>query len=106
MGKSIEAAKSLLEEMASNNYHWSSERVAPNKASGIYGIDAMDWLASKVDALTQCFNKLGTPSGSSMGGPFGAMFEVGALCEICGIQGHIAVECQSIFRVIEHANAL
>jgi len=25
MGKSIEAAKALLEEMASNNYHWSSD---------------------------------------------------------------------------------
>jgi len=25
MGKSIEVAKALLEEMASNNYHWSSE---------------------------------------------------------------------------------
>ena len=29
MGKSIEAAKALSEEMASNNYHWSSERAAP-----------------------------------------------------------------------------
>jgi len=53
----------------------------------------VDLLASKVDALAQCFDKLGTPSGSSMGGPSGAMFEVGALCEICGIQGHIAAEC-------------
>jgi len=25
MGKSIEAAKTLLDEMAFNNYHWSSE---------------------------------------------------------------------------------
>jgi len=29
MGKSIEAAKALLEEMASNNYHCSSERATP-----------------------------------------------------------------------------
>ena len=50
MGKLIEAAKALLEEMASNNYHWSSERAAPKKASGIYGIDAVDMLASKVNA--------------------------------------------------------
>jgi len=28
MGKSIDAAKALLEEMASNNYHWSSDRAA------------------------------------------------------------------------------
>jgi len=25
MGKSIEAANALMEDMASNNYHWSSE---------------------------------------------------------------------------------
>jgi len=32
MGKSIEAAKALLEEMTSNNYHWSSERATPGGA--------------------------------------------------------------------------
>ena len=29
MGKSIEAVRALLEEMASNTYHWSSERATP-----------------------------------------------------------------------------
>jgi len=106
MGKSIEATKALLEEMASNNYHWSSERAAPKKASGIYGIDAVDMLASKVDALAKRFDRLGTHSGSSKEGPSGAMFEVGALCEICGIQGHIATECQTTFPGVEHANAM
>jgi len=51
MGKSIEVAKALLEEMASNNYHWSNERATLKRASEIYGIDAVDLLASKVDAL-------------------------------------------------------
>jgi len=31
MGKSIEDAKALLEEMASTNYHWSSERATPKE---------------------------------------------------------------------------
>jgi len=107
MGKSIEAAKALLEEMASDNYHWSSERTTPKRASGIYGIDAVDLLASKVDALAQRFDKLGTPPpGSLVGGPSGAMFMVGPLCEICGIQGHVAVECKSTFPGVGHANAL
>ena len=54
----------------------------------------MDFLASKVDALAQRLDRLGTPfSGSLVGSSSDAMFEVGALCEICGIQGHIAVEC-------------
>jgi len=87
MGKSIEAAKALLEEMASNNYHWSSERAAPKRASGIYGIDVVGLLVSKVDALAQHFDRLETPPpGSLVEGLSGAMFEVGALYEICGIQ--------------------
>jgi len=36
MGKSIEAAKIVLEEMASNNYHWSNERVTPKRPNGVY----------------------------------------------------------------------
>jgi len=51
MGESIEAAKALLEEMASHNHHWSSERATPKRTSGVYGVDAVDMLASKVDAL-------------------------------------------------------
>jgi len=51
-----------LEEMASNNYHWSSERAATKRTSGVYGVDAMDLLASKVDAFAQRFDRLGTPS--------------------------------------------
>ena len=106
MGKSIEVAKTLLEDMVANNYHWSNERAAPKKASGVYGVDAVDLLASKVDALAQRFDRLGTPSGSSMGSPSGAMFEVGAFCEVCGVQGHISAECQSVFPGVEHANAM
>jgi len=93
MGKLIEAARALLEEMASNNYHKSSERATPKRTSRVYGVDAMDLLASKVDALAQRFDGLGTPSlGSLEGSSSGIMFEVGALCEIYGIQGHVAVE--------------
>ena len=68
MGKSIGAAKTLLEEMASNNYHWSSKRAAPKRTSGIYWIDVVDMLASKVDALAQRFDRLGTPFPGSLGG--------------------------------------
>jgi len=34
------------------------------------------------------------------------MYEVGALCEICGIQGYVAAECQSTFQGVEHDNAM
>ena len=98
MGKSIEATKALLEEMASNNYNWSSERVALKRTSGVYEVDAVDLLASKVDASAERFDRLGTPSSRSLvGSSSSAIFEVGALCGICGIKGYIAAECQSTF---------
>jgi len=34
MGKSIKAAKVLLEDMASNSYHWSSEGVTLKRNDG------------------------------------------------------------------------
>jgi len=60
MGKSIEAARALLEEMASNNYHWSSERATLKRSGGKYNIDAMTLLASRVDALAQRLDKVST----------------------------------------------
>jgi len=51
MGKSIGRAKVLLEEITSNNYHWSSERAIPRQQSGKYGVNTVTLLASKVDVL-------------------------------------------------------
>jgi len=92
--------------MTSNNYHWSSERATPKRASGVYEVDAVDMLASKVDALAQRFDRLGTPSGSQMGSSSGAVFEIRAVCEMCGLQGHVAAECHSMYQRVEHANAM
>ena len=57
----------------------------------------MDMLASKVDALAQRFDRLGTPSGSQVQSSSGTMFKIGALYEMCGLQGHLAVECHSTY---------
>jgi len=97
MGKSIEAAKAFLEGMVSNNYHWSSEGAIPKRTSGVYGVDAVDMLASKVDALAQRFDRLRTPLGSQVGSSSGAMFEIGALCEMCELQDHVAAKFHSIY---------
>jgi len=48
-GKSINAVKALLKEMASNNYHWSSERAIPRRGSEKYDVDSVTLLASRVD---------------------------------------------------------
>ena len=81
MGKSIEVAKALLEETASNNYHWSSERASPRRGGGRYKMDAVTLLASKVDALVQRLDKVGTPSVTSAG----PSMEAYAYCETCGV---------------------
>ena len=60
MGKSTEDAYELLEEMASNNYQWSTERGMPKKASGMYEVDGINMLNAKVDNLVKMFGKLGS----------------------------------------------
>jgi len=61
MGKSIEVAKALLEEMNSNNCHWSSEQATPKRSCGRYNVDALTVVASRVDALAQRLDRVGTP---------------------------------------------
>ena len=58
MGKSIEVANAQLEEIASNNYHWSSERTALKRSSGRYEVDALTLLASRVDVLAQRLDRM------------------------------------------------
>ena len=73
MGKSIEAAKALLEEMASNNYHWASESVTPKRGGGKHAVDTVTLLASRVDALAQRLEKVATHQPLLRGRPWGPM---------------------------------
>ena len=61
MAKSIEPTKALLEEITSNNYHRSSESTSLKRSGGKYDVDTVHLLASKVDELTQWFDRLSTP---------------------------------------------
>ena len=72
-------------------------RATSKRASGVYGVDAVDLLTNKVDVLVQRFDRLGTPSGSQVRSSSGTMFKIGALYEMCGLQGHLAVECHSTY---------
>ena len=86
MDKSIEEVKILLEEMASNNYHWASDRATTQRGGGKHTIDVVTLLASQVDVLAQRLEKMSshpTPGGSSGS----------------------AVECYNGLSAIEHANA-
>jgi len=60
MGKAIDTSKALLEEIASNNYHWSSKRANPRRGSGRHKVDALTILASRVDALAQRLDRVAT----------------------------------------------
>ena len=93
IGKSIEAAKVLLEETASNNYHWVSDRA----------VDAVTLLASRVDALAHRLEKVS--SFLSPGGSSGSTAEVYAICETCGVEGHTSAKCYNGLPAIEHVNA-
>ncbi|XP_020272344.1 uncharacterized protein LOC109847526 [Asparagus officinalis] len=84
MNKSVRDAKQLIEDMAQNHFQWSGERSLPKK-SGRYDVDALDHIASRVDALFQKFDKMSMNSVAS---------NSTTNCEICGINGHPAVECQ------------
>ena len=58
MSKTEEEAYNLIEEMALNNYQWSSERGQPKWVGGKYDIDDLTLLTANMDAMTQKLDKL------------------------------------------------
>jgi len=58
MSKTEEKAYNLIEEMALNNYQWSSECGQSKRVGGKYDIDALTLLIIKMDAMTQKIDKL------------------------------------------------
>ena len=58
MSKTEEEAYNLIEEMALNNFQWSSERTQPKRVGGKFELDAITLLTAKMDATTQKLDKL------------------------------------------------
>jgi len=90
--------------MASNNYHWSSESAPPKRCGGKYDVDVVTLLASRLDALAQRLEKVGTSP--ALGGQTGPSVEVSTICETCGVQRHTSTECYNGLSTIKHVNAL
>ena len=84
MKKRSHEAYELLEEMASNNYNWQSDRKMGRKPAGMFQVDAFSTLASQMEVLTRKIDKLQTPSAQSQA----------FLCECCG-GGHPNGECNT-----------
>ena len=104
MGKSIDIAKALLENMASYNYHWSSERPTTKRSGAKYEVDVLTLLVCWVDMLAQRLDKVGTSL--ILGSSSGILVRVYAIFETCGVQEHVSVEQYNGPPTIKHDNAL
>ncbi|XP_050253233.1 uncharacterized protein LOC126699443 [Quercus robur] len=60
MSKTTEGATSLLEEMASNNYQWPTERTMAKKVAGIHELDPFATLSAQVASLSHQVSTLTT----------------------------------------------
>jgi len=86
MSNTEEEAYNLIEEMALNNYQWSSGRGQPKRVGGKCDIDAVTLLTAKMDAMTQKLDKLNVNTVNSCV-PF-------PLCDRCGSLEHLTENCQ------------
>ncbi|XP_039143939.1 uncharacterized protein LOC120281068 [Dioscorea cayenensis subsp. rotundata] len=87
-GKQRSATYSLIEEMTSNGYQWSSKRNKSVKVAGIYQVDAITTLAAQVEVITKRLDTIPSisqasrpscESWGSQGDPCGSYsFDVGA----------------------------
>ncbi|KAH9697798.1 hypothetical protein KPL71_023761 [Citrus sinensis] len=81
MGKTPEAAYELLEEMASNNYQWSSERSMPRKTVGAHNIDVFTALFAQMTTLSNKLEHLNVSAIQTQ------------VCELCR-GNYTSVNCQ------------
>jgi len=86
MSKTEDVAYNLIEEMALNNYQWSSERGQPKMVGGKYDIDALTLLTAKTNAMTQKLDKLNVNVVNSCA--------PSPLCDRCGSLDHVSENCQ------------
>jgi len=85
MNKTEDEAYNLIEEMALNNYQWSTERGQPKRVGGKLEVDALTLLSGKVDAMTQRMDRMNVNVVNSSAPP---------PCEICGSVDHLTLNCQ------------
>ena len=82
MNKTEDEAYNLIEEMALNNYQWSTERGQPKRVGGKLEVDALTLLSGKVDAMTQRMDRMNVNVVNSSAPP---------PCEMCGSVDHLSL---------------
>ncbi|XP_027156543.1 uncharacterized protein LOC113757463 [Coffea eugenioides] len=57
MGKKVEEAQQLIEEMAANNYQWANERGNTRRTVGMLEVDTLNMLSVKMDNVVKILNR-------------------------------------------------
>ena len=86
MSKTEEEAYNLIEEMALNNYQWSSERGQPKSVGGKFDINALTLLPTKMDVMTQKLDRLNVDVVNSCA--------PSPSYDRCGSHDHVTENCQ------------
>ncbi|KAL4597574.1 hypothetical protein ACB092_11G000200 [Castanea dentata] len=82
MSKTHEAAYELLEELASNNYQWPTERAMPRKIAGVLELDSITSLAAQMATLSQQLGKMNVNA-----------IQTNVVCDHCS-GNHSSADCQ------------
>jgi hypothetical protein len=82
MNRSVDEAYDLIDSMALNQNHWSSERQTLKSTPGRHEVDQITLIHAKLDTLTR---NLGRTNVSAVGNALP--------CEICGGDHHTGIEC-------------
>jgi len=86
MKKIEDEAYNLIEEMARNNFQWSSKRTQPNRVGCKLELDVIFMLSSKVNVMSQKLESFNVNSVSSS--------TPSLSCDMCGSINHLTVHCQ------------
>ena len=82
MSKTPEAAYELMEELASNNYQWPTERAMPRKTAGVLELDSITSLAAQMETLSQQLGKMNVNA-----------IQTNVFCDHCA-GNHSSADCQ------------
>jgi len=85
MSETKDEAYNLIEEIALNNFQWSTGWGQPKWVRGKLEVDALTFLSAKVDAMSQRLDRINVNAVNSSSPP---------LCEICGSIEYTTLNCQ------------